>query len=73
MPLAIGQLAHLPWEIGSTSTIFRWRFGDNHSSGGPSVQADRIRKLALADFFLATLAVGIVIGFPVWHWISALL
>ena len=39
--------------------------------GGPSIQADRMRKLALADFFLATLAVGIVIGLPVWHWISA--
>ena len=41
--------------------------------GGPSIQAYTMRKLALADYFLATLAVGIVIGFPVWHWIVALL
>ncbi len=41
--------------------------------GGPSIQVDRMRKLTLADYFLATLAVGIVIGFPVWNWISEML
>jgi hypothetical protein len=40
---------------------------------GPSIQVDRMRKLTLADYFLATLAVGIVIGFPVWNWISEML
>jgi hypothetical protein len=29
-----------------------------------------MRKLILADYVLATLAVGIVIGYPVWYWIS---
>jgi hypothetical protein len=29
-----------------------------------------MRKLILADYFFATLAVGIVIGFPVLHWIA---
>jgi hypothetical protein len=29
--------------------------------------------LTFADFFMATLAIGIVIGFPVWHWISKML
>jgi hypothetical protein len=28
-----------------------------------------MRELTLADYFLATLAVGIVIGFPIWRWI----
>jgi len=41
--------------------------------GSPSIQVDRMRKLTLADYFLATLAVGIVIGFPVWNWISEML
>ena len=41
--------------------------------GGPSIHVDRMRKLTLADYFLATLAVGIVIGFPVWNWISEML
>ena len=29
-----------------------------------------MRKLTLAGYFMATLAVGIVISFPVWYWIS---
>ncbi|HXO95748.1 MAG TPA: hypothetical protein VN857_04125 [Chthoniobacterales bacterium] len=29
-----------------------------------------MRKLTLADYFMGTLAVGIMICFPVWHWIS---
>ena len=29
-----------------------------------------MRKLTLAGYFMATLAVGIVIGFAVWYWIS---
>ena len=29
-----------------------------------------MRKLTLAGYFMATLAVGIVIGYPVWYWIS---
>jgi hypothetical protein len=33
-----------------------------------------MRKLILADYFFATLAVGIVFGFPVWgHWIFGFL
>jgi len=32
-----------------------------------------MRKLTLADSFMATLAVAIVIGLPVWHWISEML
>jgi hypothetical protein len=32
-----------------------------------------MRKLILADYFFATLAVGIMIGFPVWHGISEML
>ena len=28
-----------------------------------------MRKLTLADCLMATLAVGIMIGFPVWYWI----
>jgi hypothetical protein len=34
-----------------------------------------MKKLTLADYadyVLAALAVGIVIGFPVWHWISGM-
>jgi hypothetical protein len=41
--------------------------------GGASIQVDSMRKLTLAEYFLATLAVGIVIGFPVWNWISEML
>jgi hypothetical protein len=40
---------------------------------GPSIQADRMRKLTLADYFMAMLAVGIEIGYPVWYWISEVL
>jgi hypothetical protein len=29
-----------------------------------------MRKRTLADYILATLAVGIMIGFPVYHWIN---
>ncbi len=38
--------------------------------GSRSIQADRMRKLTLVHYFMATLAVGIVIGYPVWYWIS---
>jgi hypothetical protein len=31
-----------------------------------------MRKLTLADYLFAALAVGIMIGFPVWHWISGI-
>jgi hypothetical protein len=34
-----------------------------------------MRKLTLADYadyVLAALAVGIMIGFPVWHWLFGL-
>jgi hypothetical protein len=31
-----------------------------------------MRKRTLADYTLATLAVGIMIGFPVWQWIHTL-
>jgi hypothetical protein len=41
--------------------------------GSRSIQADRMRKLTLGEYFMAMLAVGIVIGFPVWHWISEML
>src|SRR5437016_14515265 len=53
-------------------------FGDNpfqrsgeflEVNGGPSVQVE-MRQLTPADYFMATLAVGIVIGYPVWYWIS---
>jgi hypothetical protein len=40
---------------------------------GPSIRADRMRKLTLADYFMAKLAVGMEIGFPVWRWISEML
>jgi hypothetical protein len=32
-----------------------------------------MRKLILADYFFATLAVGIVFGFPLWHWMFGFL
>jgi hypothetical protein len=32
-----------------------------------------MRKLILADYVLAALAVGIVFGFPAWHWIFGFL
>jgi len=32
-----------------------------------------MRKLTLADYFLAALAVGIVIGFPAWHLMAEML
>ncbi len=41
-------------------------------SAGPSIQADRISKLTLVDYVMATLAVGIMIGFPVLSWISGM-
>jgi hypothetical protein len=31
-----------------------------------------MKKLTLADYVLAVLAVGMVIGFPVWHWLFGL-
>jgi hypothetical protein len=42
-------------------------------SDRPSIQADKMRKLTLADSFMATLAVSIEIGYPVWRWISEIL
>jgi hypothetical protein len=32
-----------------------------------------MRKLILADYVFATLAVGIVFGFPLWHWMFGFL
>jgi hypothetical protein len=29
-----------------------------------------MRKLTSADYFMATLAVGVMIGFPIWYWIA---
>jgi len=32
-----------------------------------------MKMLTLADCFMAMLAIGIVIGFPIWQWISKML
>jgi hypothetical protein len=39
----------------------------------PGRRDDRMKMLTLADCFMATLAIGIVIGFPIWQWISKML
>jgi hypothetical protein len=36
----------------------------------PKHPTTRMRKVTWADYLMATLAVGIMIGFPVWSWIS---
>jgi hypothetical protein len=32
-----------------------------------------MKMLALAEWFMVTLAIGIVIGFPIWQWVSKML
>ena len=59
-----GQVPHLP------SPRF---VGILASRRYPGVQDGRMKMLALAEWFMVTLAIGIVIGFPIWQWVSKML